>query len=76
MRTADYPSYLEQVQAIKGIREFTGCASMSAVWCFHQLAKDEPDGVEVCQPTLDDCTAARSAAVKAKESVDTPCTQR
>jgi hypothetical protein len=76
MRTADCPSYLEQVQALKGIRELTGCASMSAVWCFHQLAKDEPDGVEVCQPTLDDCTAARTAAVKAKQSVDTPCTQR
>jgi hypothetical protein len=76
MRTADCPSYVEQARSIKGLRELTGCESMASVWCFHQLAKDEPEGVDVCQPTLDDCNAARAAAVKAKESVDTPCAQR
>ena len=76
MRTKDCPDLLEQAKAIKGIRELTGCASVDSVWCFHQVVKGDPEGVDVCQPTQADCTAARGAAVKAKESVDTDCAQR
>jgi len=76
MRTKDCPDLLEQAKGIKGIRELTGCASMDSVWCFHEVVKGDPEGVDVCQPTQADCTAARGAAVKAKESVDTDCAQR
>ncbi len=76
MRTKDCPDLLEQAKALKGIRELTGCASVDSVWCFHQVVKGDPEGVDVCQPTQADCTAARGAAVKAKESVDTDCAQR
>lgn len=76
MRTPDCPDLLEQAKQIKGIRELTGCASVPSVWCFHQLVKGDPEGVDVCQPTQADCTTARASAVKAKESVDTECAQR
>lgn len=76
MRSADCPDLLDQAKAIKGIRELTGCASVDSVWCFHQVVTGDPEGVDVCQPTQADCAATRSAAVKAKQSVDTDCAQR
>lgn len=76
MRSADCPDLLDQAKAIKGIRELTGCASVDSVWCFHQVVAGDPEGVDVCQPTQADCAATRTAAVKAKESVDTDCAQR
>lgn len=76
MRSADCPDLLDQAKAIKGIRELSGCASVESVWCFHQVVKGDPEGVDVCQPTQADCTATRTAAVKAKESVDTECAPR
>jgi hypothetical protein len=76
MRTDDCPAYVEQAKSIKGIRDLTGCASVATVWCFHQVVKDDPIGVDVCQPTADECKTSRTAAVKARESVDTDCTQR
>jgi hypothetical protein len=76
MRTEDCPAYVEQARSIKAIRDLTGCASVATVWCFHQVVKDDPIGVDVCQPTADDCKASRTVAVKARESVDTDCAQR
>lgn len=76
MRTADCPDLLEQAKQLKGIRELTGCASVESVWCFHQVVKGDPEGVDVCQPTQATCSDVRKAAVKAKESVDTDCAVR
>ena len=77
MRTEDCGPYLEQTKSVPGIRDVSGCANVPAVYCFHQVAtKDEPEGLDVCQPTLDDCKTARSDAVRAKLSVDTDCAQR
>jgi hypothetical protein len=76
MRTPDCPDLLEQAKGIKGIRDLTGCASVDSVWCFHQVVKGDAEGVDVCQPTQATCAAARSSAVKSKESVDTERTQR
>jgi len=77
MRTDDCGPYLEQAKGVGGIRDVSGCANVAAVYCFHQVpTKDDPEGLDVCQPTLDECKTARSDAVKAKMSVDTDCTQR
>jgi hypothetical protein len=76
MRTDDCPAYVEQAKSIKGIRDLTGCASVATVWCFHQVVKDDPIGVDVCQPSVDECKTSRTGAVKARESVDTDCAQR
>ena len=77
MRTEDCGPYLEQAKSVAGIRELTGCASVQTVFCFHQVGtKDDPEGLDVCQPTLDQCKAARADVVKAKMSVDTDCAQR
>jgi len=77
MRTDDCGPYLEQAKSVGGIREVTGCANVPAVYCFHQVAsKDEPEGLDVCQPTLDECKTARADVVKAKMSVDSDCGQR
>jgi hypothetical protein len=77
MRTDDCGPYLEQTKSVKGIRDVSGCASVATVYCFHQPpSKDDPDGLEVCQPTLDECKVARTDVVKAKMSVDSDCAQR
>ena len=77
MRTDDCGPYLEQTKSVKGIRDVSGCASVATVYCFHQPpSKDDPDGLEVCQPTLDECKVARTDVVKAKMSVDSDCGQR
>jgi hypothetical protein len=77
MRSEDCAPYLEQAKSLSGIREITGCASMQTVYCFHQVGtQDDPEGLDVCQPTLDECKSARTDVVKAKMSVDTDCAQR
>jgi len=77
MRTEDCGPYLEQAKSVAGIRELSGCASVQTVFCFHQVGtKDDPEGLDVCQPTLDECKNARADIVKAKMSVDTDCGQR
>ncbi len=76
MRTSDCPDLHEQAKQLKGIRELSDCAAVSTIWCFHQGVKSDPDGVDVCHPSLDDCTTARATAVKAKEPVDSECTIR
>jgi hypothetical protein len=77
MRTEDCGPYLDQAKSVGGIRELTGCANVATVYCFHQVGSaDEPDGLDVCQPTLDECKTARTDVVRAKMSVDTDCAQR
>lgn len=76
MRTLDCPDMLEQAKQVKGVRDLTGCAPVTSVWCFHQVVQGDSEGVDVCQPTVEDCTATRAAVVKAKESVDTECAAR
>lgn len=77
MRTEDCTSYLDQAKSVGGIRELSGCANVTAVYCFHQVASaDEPEGLDVCQPTLDECRTARADVVRAKMSVDSDCAQR
>lgn len=76
MRSDDCGPYLEQARSLGGIRELSGCATVPSVYCFHQAAtQDEPDGLEVCQPTLDECKAARADVVRAKMPVDSDCAQ-
>jgi hypothetical protein len=77
MRTEDCTSYLDQAKSVGGIRELSGCANVTAVYCFHQVASaDEPEGLDVCQPSLDECRTARADVVRAKMSVDSDCAQR
>lgn len=77
MRSDDCAPYLEQAKSVGGIRELSGCAAVPSVYCFHQVATaDEPDGLEVCQPTLEECKVARADIVRAKMSVDSDCAQR
>jgi hypothetical protein len=77
MRSDDCGPYLEQAKSVGGIRELSGCANVATVYCFHEVAtKDEPEGLDVCQPTLDECKAARTDVIKAKMSVDGDCGQR
>ena len=77
MRSDDCGPYLDQMKTVPGIRDVTGCASVPAVFCFHQVAtKEEPEGLDVCQPTLDECKSERTDVVKAKMSVDTDCSQK
>lgn len=77
MRTDDCAPYLEQAKSVGGIRALSGCAAVPTVYCFHQVATaDEPDGLEVCQPTLEECKVARADIVRAKMSVDSDCAQR
>lgn len=77
MRTEDCGPYLDQAKSVGGIRELTGCANVATVYCFHQVGSaDEPDGLDVCQPTLDECKTARTDVVRAKMSVDSDCAQR
>src|SRR5688500_5866363 len=53
MRTEDCVPYLDQARALGGFRELSGCANVPTVHCFHIVAtKDEPDGLDMCQPTL------------------------
>lgn len=77
MLSEDCGPYLEQAKSVGGIRELSGCANVPTVYCFHQVGSaDEPDGLEVCQPTLDECKTARADVVRAKMSVDSDCAQR
>jgi hypothetical protein len=77
MRSDECGPYLDQAKSVGGIRELSGCANVASVYCFHQVAtKEEPDGLDVCQATLDECKTARTDVVKAKMSVDSDCAQR
>ena len=77
MRTADCATYLEQAKAVGSLRDFSGCATVEQLYCFHQApSKVEPDGLDVCQPTLADCKQERATLVKAGTSVDSDCTTR
>ena len=77
MRSDDCAPYLEQARAVGGIRELSGCAAAPTVHCFHQVGTaDEPDGLDVCQPTLEECKTARTDVVRAKMAVDTDCAVR
>jgi hypothetical protein len=76
MRTDECAPYLEQAKTVGGIRELSACANVATVFCFHQVSNDEPDGLEVCQPTLDECKTARADVARAKMSVDSDCVQR
>jgi len=76
-RVDECPEYLEQAKTLPGLINFTGCENTQTVFCFHQSGtKDDPDGQDVCQPTLDECKAGRADLVKAKMSVDSDCAQR
>jgi hypothetical protein len=73
-RSEDCVPYLEQAKALGGFRELSDCANVPAVHCFHVvMTKDEPDGQDVCQPTLHACKTARAEALKTKASVHTDC---
>ena len=77
MRTEECGPYLEQARQVGGIVADGGCASVDVLFCFHQAAtKTDPQGLDVCQPTLDACKAERSLLVKKGTSVDSDCAQR
>jgi hypothetical protein len=77
MRTAECGPYLEQAKSVGGIHETSGCANVATVYCFHQVAtKDDPDGLDVCQLSFDECKTARADVVRAKMSVDSDCSVR
>jgi hypothetical protein len=77
MRTEECGPYLEQARQVGGIVADGGCASVEVLWCFHQAAsKTDPQGLDVCQPSLDACKAERALLVKKGTSVDTDCAQR
>lgn len=67
MRTRDCGPYLEQAKQVAGVVEVSGCANAQTVFCF--TTGEE----EVCQPTLETCTAARALLVKKGTSVQSDC---
>lgn len=69
MRTSDCGPYLDQAKQVGGIVEVSGCANANVVFCF---ATGEE---EVCQPTLESCTAERALLVKKGTSVTGDCTK-
>lgn len=69
MRTSDCGPYLDQAKQVGGIIEVSGCANANVVFCF---ATGEE---EVCQPTLETCTAERTLLVKKGTSVTGDCTK-
>ena len=69
MRTSDCAPYLDQAKQVGGIVEVSGCANANVVFCF---ATGEE---EVCQPTLESCTAERALLVKKGTSVTGDCTR-
>ena len=76
-RTDECGDYLEQAKSVPGLTNFTGCANTATVFCFHQVGtKEDPDGQDICQPTLDECKTGRADVLKAKMSVDTDCAQK
>jgi hypothetical protein len=77
MRTEECDPYLEQARQVGGIVADGGCASVDVLFCFHQSAtKADPQGLDVCQPSLDACKSERALLVKNGSSVDTDCAQR
>jgi hypothetical protein len=77
MRTEECGPYLEQAKQVGGIVPDGGCASVDVLFCFHQAAsKTDPQGLDVCQPTMDSCKSERALLVKKGSSADTDCAQR
>jgi hypothetical protein len=77
MRTEECGPYLEQAKQVGGIVPDGGCASVAVLFCFHQAAsKTDPQGLDVCQPTMDSCKSERALLVKKGSSADTDCAQR
>src|SRR5215813_6382575 len=59
-RSDDCGGYLDQAKNVPGLKDFTTCEVVASVFCFHQAATaDDPDGEDICQPTLDECKAGR-----------------
>lgn len=76
-RADDCAGYLDQAKSVPGLKDFSGCETVASVFCFHQVGtKDDPDGEDICQPTLDECKTGRSDVVKAKMEVDSECAAR
>jgi hypothetical protein len=77
MRSEECGPYLDQAKQVGGIVEVSGCASVDALWCFHQAAsRTDPQGADVCQPSLESCKSERALLVKSGTSVDTECGPR
>ena len=77
MRTEECGPYLDQARQVGGIVADGGCFSVETLFCFHQApTKTDPQGLDVCQPTLDACKSERALLVKKGTSVDTDCAQR
>ena len=77
MRTEECGPYLDQAKQVGGIIEVTGCAPVDALWCFHQApSKTDPQGADVCQPSMDACKSERVLLVRSGTSVDSDCAPR
>jgi hypothetical protein len=77
MATSECDPYRDQAMQVGGLVDVTGCASVSSIYCFHQPAsKTDPEGLDVCQPSMDSCKSERALLVKKGTSVDTDCTSR
>ncbi|HUS27785.1 MAG TPA: hypothetical protein VMZ53_04735 [Kofleriaceae bacterium] len=77
MRTEECGPYLEQARQVGGIVADAGCASVDVLFCFHQApTKADPQGLDVCQPTVDACKSERALLVKNGTSVDSDCALR
>jgi hypothetical protein len=75
-RGDDCASYLDQAKSLPGLKDFSGCETVATVFCFHQSgSKDDPDGQDICQPTLDECKVGRADVMRAKMAVDSECSQ-
>ena len=76
-RSDECAGYLDQARGVPGLKDFSGCELVASVFCFHQVGShDDPDGEEICQPTLDECKTGRADVVKAKMAVDSECAPR
>ena len=72
--TSECDDYVEQARAIGGLRDLSGCATVDAVICFHQApSSTDPDGSDICQPTMEACASERARAGK---SADSDCAKR
>lgn len=65
-RTTDCDTYREQAKTA-GVIDVSGCSPVDTVFCFGV------GGEEVCQPTLESCTAERKLLLKKGTSVQSDC---
>ncbi len=70
-RTTDCEDYLEQARTIGGLKDLDGCAKVDAVFCF-SAKTDTADASDICQPTMELCTAERAGL----KSADSDCARR